>query len=176
MDVWACFPLFHLDILSSKKAGRTRELGTSPVEQRSGCWESAVVALEELLHASGQAVLEKKGTHLGQARLLRSHSKSGMTWLADARVPACPRNPVLGLVCICPHSRAAPHKVSTWDNHLDLKTQNPNQSTIQELRAPAFPQGGFLLKPTIHISSLVFFPVLSPVTHPFLLSKRSSSY
>lgn len=28
LDVWACFPLFHPDILSSKKAGETAELET----------------------------------------------------------------------------------------------------------------------------------------------------
>lgn len=54
---------FHPDILSSKKADETRELGTPLVEQRLSHQRSVVVALEHLLHVPGQtAWLEKKGT------------------------------------------------------------------------------------------------------------------
>lgn len=152
LEVWACFPLFLPDIPSSKKAGENGEPVAPLVEQRPGCWDSVVVALEQPLCAPGQAAwLEKKVTHQGHTRLPGSHSKDNVTWLADNRVPAHPRNrvPNPGVHLPSPHSWAAPREVSTWDNHLDLK--KPNQPTIQEPRAPAFPQGGFLQKPTILI-------------------------
>lgn len=122
--MWACFPLFHPNILRRKKAGENGELGTPLVEQRPGCWSSVVVALEQPLHAPGQAAQpEKKGTHLGHARLPGNHSKDSVTWLADIRVPACPRNhvPNPGVHLPSPHSCAGRHEVPTWDNHLDLK-------------------------------------------------------
>lgn len=100
-------PLFHPDILNSKKAGETGELGTPLVEQRPGCQGSAVVTLEQPLRAPGQAAWpEKKGTHLGHARLPGSRGKDSTMWLADTRVPAHPRNRILdpGVHLPSPHS------------------------------------------------------------------------
>lgn len=136
LEVWACFPLFLPDIPSSKKAGENGELVAPLVEQRPSCWDSVVVALEQPLCAPGQAAwLEKKGTYQGHTRLPGSHSKDNMTWLADSRVPAHPRNrvPNPGVHLPSPHSWAAPREVSTWVNHLDLKEQTSQQFRNPEL-------------------------------------------
>lgn len=130
------------------------------VGQRRGCRGSAVVAVEQPLRAPGQAVwLEKKRTHPGHARLPGSCSKDSAMWLADTRVLARPRNHVLvpGVHLPSPHSWAAPHKVPTWDNHLDLKKPKTKPANNSGARAPVFPQGGFLFKPAI----LILPPILS---------------